>query len=94
MTQAIKHEATVLYRVSIKRNGLTIYVVEGSAQNYYVTLSSRGTISSCVDSGDNTCKGFLYNHGNCKHVQAVEAKMAEQDEKRSRENNYCLSMGI
>lgn len=94
MTQVQKTadpEVFALSRVTIKASGITVWNVrsERSGQDYHVTWLN-GRVSSCERADGEPCPGWRYNR-KCHHSALV---VAREDERRTRELNFELAMGI
>jgi hypothetical protein len=97
--RATENDMTPLFRTQIKANGITIWTIASeSGIDYHVTVF-EGKVSSCEQANGEPCKGFRYHQGKCHHSTLVtqleeRRKQASEDERRTRENNFALSMNF
>lgn len=84
-------EVFALSRVHIKASGITVWNVrsERSGHDYHVTWLN-GRVSCCERADGEPCPGWRYNR-KCHHAALV---VAREDERRTRQNNFELAMGI
>lgn len=85
-------ELTASSRVYIKRNKIVVWLLHSSSGHEYAVTVFEGRAVGCRRTTGEACPSWHYRQ-RCHHASMATQLEAERDEKRTRENNFALSMG-